>query len=123
MTEELRYIQTGNLFADTGKIIEYARNTAYRAVNYVLVQRNWYLGRRIAEEQIGEQTRDELYGKSLIQNLANDLTATYGSGFDFSSLYKYVRFYQCFPNILDAASPKSFLLIERQKEIYQLQHE
>ena len=72
MTEELRYIQTGNLFADTGKIIESARNTAYRAVNYVLVQRNWYLGRRIAEEQIGEQTRDELYGKSLIQNLAND---------------------------------------------------
>ena len=46
MTEELRYIQTGNLFADTGKIIESARNTAYRAVNYVLVQRNWYLSKR-----------------------------------------------------------------------------
>ena len=110
MTEELRYIQTGNLFADTGKIIESARNTAYRAVNYVLVQRNWYLGRRIAEELIGDQTREELYGKSLVQDLAKQLTSTYGSGFDFSSLYKYIRFYQCFPDILDTASPKSFVL-------------
>ena len=93
MTEELTYIKSPNLFADASTIIETARNVAYRSVNVVLVRRNWLLGKRIAEEQIGEQTRDELYGKSLIQNLANDLTATYGSGFDFSSLYKYVRFY------------------------------
>lgn len=46
----------------------------------------------------------------MVQNLATQLTKEYGSGFDFSSLYKYMRFYQCFPNILDAASPKSFLL-------------
>ena len=110
MTEELTYIKSPNLFADASTIIETAKNAAYRSVNIVLVRRNWLLGKRIAEEQIGEQTRDELYGKSIIQNLANDLTATYGSGFDFSSLYKYVRFYQCFPNILDTANPKSFLL-------------
>jgi hypothetical protein len=76
----------------------------------VLVKRNWLLGKRIAEEQLGNQTREELYGKSVIENLAQQLTTEYGSGFDFSSLYKYVRFYQCFPNILDAESPKSFLL-------------
>ena len=63
-----------------------------------------------SDELIGDQTREELYGKSLVQNLAKELTATYGSGFDFSSLYKYIRFYQCFPNILDTATPKSFLL-------------
>ena len=110
MTEELTYIKSPSLFADASTIIETAKNAAYRSVNIVLVRRNWLLGKRIAEEQIGEQTRDELYGKSIIQNLANELTATYGSGFDFSSLYKYVRFYQCFPNILDTANPKSFLL-------------
>lgn len=110
MTEELTYIKSPNLFADASTIIETAKNVAYRSVNIVLVRRNWLLGKRIAEEQIGEQTRDELYGKSIIQNLSNELTATYGSGFDFSSLYKYVRFYQCFPNILDTTNPKSFLL-------------
>ena len=110
MTTELTYIKTQNLLVDTSTIIESAKNAAYRSVNVVLVKRNWLLGKRIAEEQLGNQTREELYGKSVIENLAQQLTSEYGSGFDFSSLYKYVRFYQCFPNILDAESPKSFLL-------------
>ena len=110
MTTELTYIKTQNLLVDTSTIIESAKNAAYRSVNVVLVKRNWLLGKRIAEEQLGNQTREELYGKSVIENLAQQLTTEYGSGFDFSSLYKYVRFYQCFPNILDAESPKSFLL-------------
>ena len=110
MIEELIYRKTPNLLADASKIIESAQRTAYRAVDYVLVQRNWYLGRRITEELIGDQTREDMYGKSLVQNLAKELTAAYGKGFDFSSLYKYIRFYQYFPNILDTASPKSFLL-------------
>ena len=110
MTTELTYIKTQNLLVDTSTIIESAKNAAYRSVNVVLVKRNWLLGKRIAEEQLGNQTREELYGKNVIENLAQQLTSEYGSGFDFSSLYKYVRFYQCFPNILDAESPKSFLL-------------
>ena len=110
MTTELTYIKTQNLLVDTSTIIESAKNAAYRSVNVVLVKRNWLLGKRIAEEQLGNQTREELYGKSVIENLAQQLTSEYGSGFDFSSLYRYVRFYQCFPNILDAESPKSFLL-------------
>ena len=110
MTEDLSYINPSNLFTDTIAIIESAKRTAYRSVNVLLVQRNWLLGKRIAEEQLGDQTREELYGQNIVTNLAKQLTAQYGSGFDRSSLYKYVRFYQCFPNIVDAASPQSFLL-------------
>lgn len=110
MTTELTYIKTQNLLVDTSTIIESAKNAAYRSVNVVLVKRNWLLGKRIAEEQLGDQTREELYGQNIVTNLAKQLTAQYGSGFDRSSLYKYVRFYQCFPNIVDAASPQSFLL-------------
>ena len=107
---KLTYIKTQNLLTDTRIIIETAKQTAYLSVNIVLVQRNWLLGKRIAEEQLGSQTREELYGQNIIANLAQQLTAEYGSGYDRSSLYKYVRFYQCFPNIVDAASPQSFLL-------------
>lgn len=107
---KLTYIKTQNLFTDTRTIIETAKHAAYHSVNIVLVQRNWLLGKRILEEQLGNQTREELYGQKIVENLAKELTEQYGSGFDFSSLYKYIRFYQCFPNILDAASPKSFLL-------------
>lgn len=107
---KLTYIKTQNLFTDTRTIIETAKHAAYHSVNIVLVQRNWLLGKRIVEEQLGNQTREELYGQKIVENLAKELTEQDGSGFDFSSLYKYIRFYQCFPNILDAASPKCFLL-------------
>ena len=110
MTEELTYIKSPNLFADASTIIETARNVAYRSVNIVLVRRNWLLGKRIAEELLGQQTREELYGQKIITELAQELTQEYGGGFDRSSLYKYIRFYQCFPNIVDTANPQSFLL-------------
>ncbi len=110
MIDKLTYINSQDLFADASAIIETAKNIACRSINITLVQRNWLLGKRIAEEQLGDQTREELYGQKIVENLAKELTEQYGSGFDFSSLYKYIRFYQCFPNILDAASPKSFLL-------------
>lgn len=110
MTEELTYINSANLFADASTIIETAKNVAYRSVNIVLVRRNWLLGKRITEELFGQQTREELYGQKIITELAQQLTQKYGGGFDRSSLYKYIRFYQCFPNIVDTANPQSFLL-------------
>ena len=110
MSEELRYINTQNLLTDASTIIEQAKVVAYRSVNVVLVKRNWLLGKRISEELLGDQTREELYGQNIIKDLANSLTKQYGKGFDFSSLYKYIGFYQSFPNILDSASTQSFLL-------------
>ncbi len=62
------------------------------------------------QELLGQQTREELYGQKIITELAQQLTQEYGGGFDRSSLYKYIRFYQYFPNIVDTANPQSFFL-------------
>lgn len=94
------------LLNDTCRIIEDAREYAYRAVNTALTIRNWKLGERIARENLDEKGKAE-YGKQVITSLATILTEKYGKGLDFSSLYKYIKFYQCFPDILDAVSPKS----------------
>lgn len=94
------------LLNDTCRIIEDAREYAYRAVNTALTIRNWKLGERIARENLDEKGKAE-YGKQVITSLATILTEKYGKGLDFSSLYKYIKFYQCFPEILDAVSPKS----------------
>ena len=92
------------LLADAREIIESARTGAYRAVNAALVQRNWLLGKRIAEEELkGERAE---YGRQVVKELAEQLTAEYGSGFDFGSLYKYVQFYRTF-KILESLTPKS----------------
>ncbi len=99
------YKSGGDLLADAKAIIEAARSAAYRSVNVALVQRNWLLGKRISEEDLKGANRAE-YGKQVIQKLALQLTAEYGKGFDFGSLYKFLQFYKKFP-ILDSLSPKS----------------
>ena len=68
-----------------------------------LVVRNWLLGRRIAEEELGGDTRLELYGRKVVPMLAKELTATYGKGYTRTSLYQYVQFYRMFPEIPFAA--------------------
>ena len=104
---EIRYSADGTLAADAKSIIDAARSAAYRAVNVALVRRNWLLGRRIAEEVLKGEGRAE-YGKQVIMELAGDLTAEYGKGFDFTNLYKFLEFYRAFP-ILDSLNPKSGL--------------
>ena len=99
------YAKGPDLLTDARAIIDAAQASAYRAVNVALVYRNWLLGRRIAEEDLGGATRAE-YGKQVIVTLAGQLTSLYGRGFDFSSLYKFVLFYRRFP-ILDSLCPKS----------------
>ena len=104
------YTPTTDLLNDAKQIIEVSQKATYRAVNLALVQRNWLLGYRIAQEELKGEDRSE-YGKGIIKNLADELTAVYGKGFDFGSLYKYCRFYKLYPEILDSASPKSSMLL------------
>lgn len=95
-----------SLYDDACTIIEDARQYAYRAVNISLTIRNWLLGERIAKDELDGAERAE-YGKGIIKVLATELSAKYGKGLDFSSLYQYIRFYRLFPEILDAVRPKS----------------
>ena len=92
------------LLADAREIIESARAGAYRAVNAALVQRNWLLGKRIAEEELkGERAE---YGRGIVKELSEALTEEYGKGFDATNLYKFVEFFKAFP-ILDTLCIKS----------------
>ena len=104
------FVKTDDLLKDMCGIIESSREAAYKAVNVALVQRNWLLGYRIASEEMQGEERAE-YGSELIKNLSKKLTQSYGKGFDYSSLYKFVSFYKEFPEILDSVRPKSLPLL------------
>ena len=86
------------------------RKYAYNAINIALVQRNWLLGKRIAEEELQGENRAK-YGEEIIETLSKELTKIYGKGFDYSSLYKYSKFYKLFPEILDSLSPESYPIL------------
>ena len=96
----IAYHETEDLFADTCEIVESAQSIAYAAVDTILVQRNWLLGKRIAIECLNENGKAD-YGKKTIKKLSAELKEKYGKGFDFSSLYKYVKFHQEFPRIFN----------------------
>lgn len=105
----IKNVSSDDIFKDAQEIIEQTRGNAYQAINVATIQRNWLLGKRIADEELKGKKRAE-YGKEIVKKLAEFLTNKYGKGFDFSSLYKYVRFYKEFPEILDLSSPKFYLL-------------
>ena len=44
----ITYAKTASIVDDMQKIIEAARTHAYQAINVLLVQRTWLLGKRIA---------------------------------------------------------------------------
>ncbi|MBQ9394866.1 MAG: DUF1016 family protein [Proteobacteria bacterium] len=84
------------LLMDARRIIENARQTAVRSVDFCRVQMYWALGQRIfEEEQKGKDRAD--YGAYLVKNLAKSLEVEYGSGFSERQL-KYCRqFYRMYP--------------------------
>ena len=102
---DISYRNDGSLATDLGSIIEQAKGVAYRAVDTVLVYRNWLLGKRIAEEELKGAARAE-YGKETMMQLSAALTAKYGKGFSFVSLYQFLAFFRKFP-ILNALRTKS----------------
>ena len=84
------------LYADIRNILSVARQRAYSAVNFAMVESYWLIGQTIVEhEQHGEARAD--YGKGVLKELAAKLSVEFGKGFDESNL-RYMRlFYRCFP--------------------------
>lgn len=77
---------------------------AAQAVNTVLINTYWQVGRHIVEFEQGGEQRAE-YGKSLLEQLSRDLTLRHGKGFSRSNLNHMRLFYLCYP-ICEKASHK-----------------
>ena len=108
--EWIKYLHTDDVTADAKTIIETARNAAHRSVNVLLVQRNWLLGQRIAQEELKGEVRAE-YGMEVIKGLAKELTKEYGRGFSRVNLYHFYSFYKAFPKIVYSVSGQSHQLL------------
>ena len=91
----INFVKTDDILKDMCGIIESSQRAAYQAVNTALVQRNWMIGYRIAEEEFGGEERSE-YGLKVIKKLSKELTNLYGKGYDRGTLYRCLRFYRMF---------------------------
>ena len=77
------------LYSNIRQVIEQARGSAYRAVNFAMVQAYWHIGKLIIEEEQSGKARAE-YGEELIEKLSEKLSLEYGKGFNSTNLW-YMR--------------------------------
>ncbi|HDZ61906.1 MAG TPA: DUF1016 domain-containing protein [Nitrospirae bacterium] len=93
-----------SVYGHIREILETARSSAYRAVNFEMVRAYWNIGRVIVEgEQKGKARSD--YGTYLLDELSKRLTAEFGKGFDRTNISKMRVFYLAYP-IVDALRPQ-----------------
>ena len=88
----------GKKILNTLKIINSARDYAFQSVNLALVERNWLIGYRIAEEELKGQDRAD-YGTEMIKKLSKELKEEYGKGFDSRNLYYFINFLKLFQKL------------------------
>ncbi len=96
MTNDLPATHYQQLKAQIGDLLREGRVQAGRAVNTILLQTYWQIGRHIVEfEQKGNIKAE--YGSELLDRLSKDLTAEFGKGFSRSNLVYIRKFYLAFP--------------------------
>lgn len=79
-------------------ILKKARENAYKAINFAMVDAYWHIGKTIVEEEQQGKERAE-YGKELIQDLSIKLTDDFGKGFDPRNLWYMKQFYLAFQKV------------------------
>ena len=98
-------ITAKNIYSDIKNILEQARVSAVRSVNFSMVVAYWKIGERISKEELKDKKRAG-YGEKLIEELSRKLTKDFGKGFTSSNI-RYMRlFYLAFP-IYHAVRDKS----------------
>ncbi len=92
-------------FYDSVKtVLSHAQTTAFRAVNFAMVEAYWQIGKLIVNEEQAGSSRAE-YGTGLLKYLAKRLTDDFGKGFDEREMRRIRQFYLMFP-IRDSVRPE-----------------
>jgi predicted nuclease of restriction endonuclease-like (RecB) superfamily len=95
-TNQILHPVRGEFYDSIAEVLRAARSNAYRAVNFMMVEAYWTVGRMIVEEEQQGKDRAE-YGSYLLKDLSTRLTREFGKGFNETNL-RYIRqFYLTYP--------------------------
>jgi len=74
-----------SFYESVKEILRTAKNSAYREVNFIMVEAYWNIGKQIVEEEQSGEDRAK-YGSYLIKELSSKLTDDFGKGFTTTNL-------------------------------------
>lgn len=101
-----------NLYESVRHVLDNAYQTIYRVANTNMVTAYWEIGRLIVvEEQNGAARAD--YGKRVLKELSEKLTAEFGKGFTEPNLRNFRQFYLTFPEICYPIGDSEAQLVKR----------
>lgn len=98
-----------DLYFKISAIIDKARQTVKTTVNTAMVYSYFEIGRYIVEEEQNGKTRAE-YGKAVLKQLSERLTASYGEGWTYSNLRQIRQFYNTYSNLTNSVCQIQFSL-------------
>lgn len=116
MTKKKTSNKPAEFYQSVAEVLHNARSNAYRAVNFVMVEAYWNIGRMIVEEE--QQGKERAgYGEALIRNLSERLMLDFGKGFRVSNLWAFKQFYLSFPILRTVCGESSGALATASSEI------
>lgn len=100
-TTEISESNINSLFEKIASVIEEARRRASTAINLSEVYAKFNVGRYIVEDEQGGNYKAE-YGKQVLKQLSERLTARYGKGWSVETLTLTRKFYQTYSNSVNS---------------------
>ena len=87
--------EMASLFDRVAGILDSGRGRVLRTINHETVLAYWLIGREIVQALQSGEARAQ-YGNTLIADLSNHLTESYGAGFSVANLKNFRQFYQAY---------------------------
>ncbi len=91
----MKIARATSLYKEIKEILQEARQSAYRSVNFAMVIAYWRIGKRIVEEEQKGKTK-AAYGTALLKELSAQLTRDFGKGYSETNLKYFRQFYITF---------------------------
>lgn len=91
----MKMAHLNSLYKEIKNILQEARQSAYRSVNFAMVIAYWKIGKRIVEEEQKGKSK-AAYGTALLKELSAQLTADFGKGYSETNLKYFRQFYLTF---------------------------
>lgn len=93
-----------SLYDEIRTILQDARQSAYRSVNFAMVIAYWKIGEKIVEEEQKGKSKAE-YGTALLKELSEKLTNDFGKGYSQTNLKYFRQFYLTFGSFENSHAP------------------
>lgn len=92
---KLKKIDSDAFYQKVAELLARARSSVVQTINRTMVQTYFKVGQMIIEEEQGGNIRAE-YGKNILKELSQKLTAEFGKGFSVDNLENMRRFYKVY---------------------------